>query len=370
MLNNRILFILLFLVLLFGTAACSPGDLVGEPVAAVNAEVFIFSGGVEKRLISDEKIVQDNCNGSAEMSQTVTRQHMVQYTLELGAGLTVSAEGKVGLEGIGLVGVGAEVATHYKVSYGRQETVSRSQTVAAAPNSHIQHIIQQFEVWETGEVLIVAGDQNQRLPYSFRRDFSIEAVAPANLGCSPGQAESITANSLLASAPTSQDNLMAASPTLSVSQIVNMVQNPGFESGTQGWQISDDISIIPGYLGQSALQSAKTTNSGWGWVGLSQEIAVNPGQRYTFTAYLNWTNASQLHMKVVWLDDLRRKVEGPQVIGGTDGTSGQWVQRGGTVVVPENVRVATISIWHGMKNGSAEVGGIVQIDEVVFAEIP
>lgn len=244
MLNNQILFILLFLVLLFGTAACSPGDLVGEPVAAVNAEVFIFSGGVEKRLISDEKIVQDNCNGSAEMSQTVTRQHMVQYTLELGAGLTVSAEGKVGLEGIGLVGVGAEVATHYKVSYGRQETASRSQTVAAAPNSHIQHIIQQFEVWETGEVLIVAGDQNQRLPYSFRRDFSIEAVAPANLGCTT----SATTPRPLESATSSIATSVSVLPTSGITDCNgNTVRNTwagidgaishfyGFPVGDTGW---------------------------------------------------------------------------------------------------------------------------------------
>lgn len=172
----------LTLVLLLGTA-CNDPKPVSETSVAVNAEIFVFPGETEKRLISDEKIVQNNCNGAAETSQTVTRQQTVQYTMEMGAGLTVSTEGKVGVPSVGEVSVGAEVATHYKVGYGRQETVSRSVTVATTAGSHIQHTIQQFEVWETGEVLIVAGDKNKRLPYSFRRDFSIEAVAPANLGC-------------------------------------------------------------------------------------------------------------------------------------------------------------------------------------------
>lgn len=175
-------YFLFFTILFFMVAACGSNT---KPTTGVIPQIFVFPSGTDKRLISDEKILQDNCNGTAEMSQTVTRQHTVQYTMEMDTGLVVSADGKVGLPGVGEVGVGAEVAAHYKVSYGREETVSRSQTVAAAPGSHIQHAIQQFEIWETGEVLIVVGNQNQRFPYSFRRDFSIEAVAPVNVrdGC-------------------------------------------------------------------------------------------------------------------------------------------------------------------------------------------
>lgn len=195
--RQRYLDFLFLTILLFMIAACgSDTESATTPVAGVVPRVFVFPSGTDKRLISDERILQNNCDGTAEMSQTVTRQHTVQYTMEIGTGLTVSAEGKVGVPGVGEVGVGTEVAAHYKVGYGRQETVSRSQTVAAAPNSHIQHTIQQFEIWETGEVLIVVGDQNQRLPYSFRRDFSIEAIAPANVGgCitqATGQAESVS----------------------------------------------------------------------------------------------------------------------------------------------------------------------------------
>ncbi|MCA9974255.1 MAG: hypothetical protein KC413_00840 [Anaerolineales bacterium] len=180
---KQMFFGLLLMALVLATA-CTSTEREGEPVSDANIQVHVFPGETEKRLISDENIVQDNCDGSAETSQTVTREHTVQYTLEVGSELTVSAEGNVGIPKIGEVGLGAEVAAHYSVTYGRQETISRAVTVAAAPKSHIQHTIQQFEVWDTGEVLIVAGEQSQRLPYSFRRDFSIEAVAPANIGCS------------------------------------------------------------------------------------------------------------------------------------------------------------------------------------------
>lgn len=175
-------------------SACTRAETEGEAVSVANVQVFVFPGETEKRLISEEKIVQDNCDGAAETSQTVTRQQTVQYTMEVGAGLTVSAEGNVGIPSMGEVAVGAEVATHYKVGYGRTETVSRSVTVATTAGSHIQHTIQQFELWEKGEVLIVGGEQSQRLPYSLRRDFSIEAVAPANIGCDLTSTLSVSEN--------------------------------------------------------------------------------------------------------------------------------------------------------------------------------
>ena len=221
------LFMVLALMFLI-TTACQEPESTPEPLAAANVQVFVFPGETEKRLISEEKIVQNNCDGAAETSQTLTRQQTVQYTIEVGAGLTVSAEGKVGVPSVGEVGVGAEVATHYRVGYGRQETVSRSVTVATPAGYHIQHTIQQFEVWETGELLIIAGEQNQRLPYSFRRDFSIEAVAPANLSCqsTPVFQPTSSPNQTIV-APTDD------SPTIAISDCSdNLVQDRWF--GTDG----------------------------------------------------------------------------------------------------------------------------------------
>lgn len=95
------------LMVLILVTACTSTETEGEPVSVANVQVFVFPGETEKRLISDEDIVQDNCDGSAETSQTVTRQHIVQYTLEVGSELTVNADGNVGIPKIGEVRLGA-----------------------------------------------------------------------------------------------------------------------------------------------------------------------------------------------------------------------------------------------------------------------
>jgi hypothetical protein len=171
-------------IFVFVTGKESIYDLITSPAQGPQPQIFVFPGLQEERLISQEVIDLLNCTGNAESALEVTRSHSVLYTLELGHEITVSADGRAGIPGIGEVGVGTAVAANYRVGYGRSETVSRSQTVAAAPVSHLRHTIQQFEIWETGELLIVAGEISQRLPYSFRRDFSIKAVAPANIVCS------------------------------------------------------------------------------------------------------------------------------------------------------------------------------------------
>ncbi|KAA3654877.1 MAG: hypothetical protein DWQ04_33990 [Chloroflexi bacterium] len=178
-------FILLLIIFIIGCNGNGP-----EVAEAPNAQIVVVPQDQEKRLISEEDIDQDNCDGTAETTQTIEKIHTILYTLELGGGITVNAEGKAGVPGIGEVGLGTEVASQYQVGYGRSEAISRSLTVGAAPNSHVLHTIRQFEIWETGEIVIVAGEINQQIPYSFRRDFSIELVPPANIGC-PGSSADI-----------------------------------------------------------------------------------------------------------------------------------------------------------------------------------
>lgn len=185
MIAKRSIALVALLFILGSLAACVPGSEVTSIAEA--PEVFVFPASTDPRLISTEDIPQNNCDGSAEASQTVERSHTVLRTLELGTGISVDAGGRAGIPGIGEVGVGAAVASHYQVNYGSQDTVTRSVTVAAKEGTNILHTIRQYEIWETGEILISAGGMNQRIPYSFRKDFSMEALPPANIGC-PGQA--------------------------------------------------------------------------------------------------------------------------------------------------------------------------------------
>ena len=160
-------------------AACRPGAV--EP--GIAPEIFITPGPTETLLLSNEEILQNNCDGGAAMSQTVERSYTVSRILELGASITVDAGGRAGIPGVGEVGVGAAVASHYNVSYGSEETVTRSVTVAAEKGANILHTVRQNMLWETG-TLVVAGAA-QPILYRFRKDFSMETLPPANLGC-PG----------------------------------------------------------------------------------------------------------------------------------------------------------------------------------------
>lgn len=184
MITNRNINLAALLCVLILAAACTP--TTGEPGVAQGPEVLVFPASTEKRLVSTDDIPLNNCNGSAEVSQEVELVHTVLRTLELGTGITVDAGGRAGIPGVGEVGVGAAVANHYQINYGTQDAVARSLIVKAKEGTNILHTVRQYEIWETGELLVSPGSANLRIPYSFRRGFDIEMLPPANIGC-PGQ---------------------------------------------------------------------------------------------------------------------------------------------------------------------------------------
>ena len=179
--RQRIYLIALVLVL-FLTAACSPSSPPGAPTPST-LEVFVFPGLTERHLISVEEIPLNNCNGRAELTASIERSHRVSRTIELSPGMTVDDSGQAGIPGVGQVGIGVAVATNSQVNYGSQDTVTHSVTVGAREGTNMLHTIHQYEIWEAGEVLVVAEGVDHRFPYRFRKDFSIETLPPANLGC-------------------------------------------------------------------------------------------------------------------------------------------------------------------------------------------
>jgi len=180
MASSRRFVLMALLVIMLLAVACTP--TAGE--TGIAPEIFITPGPTETILISQEEIPQNNCDGGAVTSQTVERSYTVSRILELGTALTVDAGGRAGIPGVGEVGVGAAVASHYNVSYGSEETVTRSVTVAAERGENIFHTVRQNMLWETG-TLVIAGVTDP-IPYRFRKDFSMETLPPANIGC-PGQ---------------------------------------------------------------------------------------------------------------------------------------------------------------------------------------
>ena len=226
-------------------AACQPGATSNIEIAATDVQIVVLPGEPEKRFISSELVAQDNCTGTAETSFAVTREHTVAYEIEVGASLTANAEGKVSVQGVGLVGVGAEVATHYQVGYGRQERVSRTVTLSAAPDTYIQHTIEHFEVWEKGDVLIKAGNQEQQLPYSFRRDFGIEVGRPVNVDCAADE-EFLTSQGDAANSP--RDH--SAVTRINALPLVygQLVYEEDFERDDETWSLQGHSHIQNGQL--------------------------------------------------------------------------------------------------------------------------
>jgi hypothetical protein len=177
---------ILLLLLIASIAGCS--DLEKQPTEVsqiVTPAIQVIPSGEppEKRVISSETIPQNNCGGSAGVSSTIERSRSIVFTLDLGAEISVNASGSAGVPGIGEVQVGAKVAAKYGVSYGQEETLSRSLTVSAKEGTNILHTLQQVEYWETGELVIVAGEKSLSYPYSFRKDFGVEHVKSENMGC-------------------------------------------------------------------------------------------------------------------------------------------------------------------------------------------
>jgi len=243
MITKRRTSLVALILVLFLTAACSPSSPPDAP-APSTLEVFVFPGQTEKHLISVEEIPLNNCDGRAELSASIERSYRVARTLELSPGMTVDDSGQAGIPGVGQVGIGAAVANNSQINYGSQDTVTRSVTVVAREGTNILHTIHQYEIWEAGEVLVVADGVNHRFPYRFRKDFSIETLPPASLGCpqeeppAPTEAlalptvppTTIPAPAVVPTAPPTATSapavVLTATPTFSQRVIDNIATNP------------------------------------------------------------------------------------------------------------------------------------------------
>jgi hypothetical protein len=148
----------------------------------------------EKQVIFVETIPQNNCGGTAPVSNELERFRTIVHTIELGGGVAVNEKGEAGIPGVGNVQVGAEVAATYGYSYGQQDTISRKLTVSAKEGSWVNHKIQQVEYWQPGEVIILIADKEVgRYHYQFRTDFGIEFVETTPLSCPISVATTATA---------------------------------------------------------------------------------------------------------------------------------------------------------------------------------
>lgn len=179
-----ILAVLILIVLLTACGNSSSASIpVQSPLTPI-IEVIPFNSTPEKRRVSTEIVPQNNCLGTAEVTNQIERSRSITRVIELQGSISVNGNGEVGVPGFGNVQIGAEVAAVYGFSYGVEESISRSLTVTARDGTNISHEIQQVEYWQTGTVVIKSGDQEiARYPYKFRTDFGLEYIQAINNTC-------------------------------------------------------------------------------------------------------------------------------------------------------------------------------------------
>ena len=164
-----------FIAFLFTLIACNnvtPTPITPTPTS--NYTVKIVGGTTPEFVqIREETVPQYNCGGNSEVENVVEKSRSIKREIEVGSGLTVSAEGEVGIAGTG-VKLGTEVASHLGFSYGVEENLSRSLIVKARPGTNMSHVIRLIEVWEVGTAVVVISDEVYEIPFKIRNDFALE----------------------------------------------------------------------------------------------------------------------------------------------------------------------------------------------------
>lgn len=164
--------------LLLGIAACGNPEL---PTAVVNA---LPSGDAPEVIpLSVEVVELNNCGGNNIVTQRVEVSRSVSNTIEMSGGQTLSAGGSVGVLGVGELQIQAEISRQHGVTFGQEESVSRSLTYSAENGTNMRFTIRHSEVWEHGEVSTTSEDKSQTRPYRIRKDFKMELVRSEDLGC-------------------------------------------------------------------------------------------------------------------------------------------------------------------------------------------
>ena len=171
------------LLFIFLLCSCSASPPTGTNVNSPPPVIQINPLSQEKRIVGTDKVPQNNCNGTALLKQTLEKTRSIQYSLSAEAGLTVKADGSVGVPGIGDISVGASVAAKYGVEYGKAESLKRTIEYSAKEGSSVIHTINIVEILETGEFIVTAGSKTVKYPYKFLKDFGLEYVGAEQESC-------------------------------------------------------------------------------------------------------------------------------------------------------------------------------------------
>ena len=180
--------VLMFAMFIGCSPAASSTEISSSPLGtnAYQVEIINLSEPVYET-IRTESIDQPNCYGTGDVDNVVERTMGINHSIELGLGLTVDVDGKLELFGTG-VDLGAAISSELGYQYGITESITRSITVRAAPNTHMVHEIELSEVWESGTARVTSTSEAIDIPFRFRANFSIDLIESVPVICPTGQA--------------------------------------------------------------------------------------------------------------------------------------------------------------------------------------
>ena len=117
---------------------------------------------------------QDNCGVPTTTISTFSNSATIHYNVELGASMTVNAEGEISLPGFTKVGIGAALAAHYNVQYGGQETKTFTLQLQAPGDVRVDHTLRHLQLWDRGTIIVTILGKDTSFPYKFPREYRIE----------------------------------------------------------------------------------------------------------------------------------------------------------------------------------------------------
>ena len=160
--------------------------------------------------------------------------------------------------------------------------------------------------------------------------------------------------------PTSQPQ----EPQLSAQS--NLLQNASFENGLSGWIYSErhisGLYEISGYNGSGKAYCSRqnlTASDAKGWVGFVQEVPVEGGKTYYFSAWVKLNKAIQFHGHADWYNgpsflQIGLVTPGTGVPPNGETTNG-WVFIQGTTLAPNNATKVIIGFWHGVSDDTTNI---------------
>jgi len=177
------------LVLLSALASCGPAapPQTGTPETALPTHepriIGINHLKSSREPLEDLEISQRNCDGVATVSTTATTALALNHVIDAGATFTVSADGKLSIPEIGSIGLGAQVAARYGVSYGSTITTSQSIALSALPGTDMLHTLHQYEIWDELTVDIETPLEPMTIPFRFRKTVGFDLAQSFDRGC-------------------------------------------------------------------------------------------------------------------------------------------------------------------------------------------